>query len=424
MGFFVCLGRLNLEDFMSSVYSTQPIQQQNFHHLVMDIAWFGVALATTSRFLSIYAIRVGASPLHLNLLASLPALALLFGTLAGVQWRARYPDSVRAVFWPALGFRMMFLLPVLTPFLPRDYQAIWLVLSLTLPALPQGIASVIFMGLMREAVEDERLTALLSRRSFAMNMTLALSALAFGFWLEQAPFPTNYQLMFLVAFGASIISAWYVNRVYTQPIAFSPRRKDGTNPWRDRNFHSVAMTTAITHVSFFIAFPMTTLWLMDYLGASEGFVAFFGLVELLAAAGASAIMPRFVGRFGNRKLIAAGMFGTALGMLVIALATSLPITLISAAILGASWASVGVGLLGYFAQQTPINETTRYATAFMQVLHLSIALGPLVGNLLFELNQNVLFVLLLGSSLRLIGGVLVSGDSTWYQRISRRSLKT
>lgn len=399
----------------------QPTQQQNFHHLVMDIAWFGVALATTSRFLSIYAIRVGASPLHLNLLASLPALALLLGTLAGVQWRARYPDSVRAVFWPALGFRLMFLLPVFTPFLPREYQAIWLILSVTLPAIPQGIAGIIFMGLMREAVADERVTALLSRRSLAMNMTLALSALAFGFWLEQAPFPANYQSMFLVAFAASIVSAWYVNRVSTQPISFSPKSKDGANPWRDRNFHGVALITAITHISFFIAFPMTTLWLMDYLGASEGFVALFGLVELLSAAAASAIMPRFVGRFGNRKMIALGMVGTALGMLIIALASSLPVTLISAAILGASWASVGVGVLGYFVQQTPINETTRYSTAFMQVLHISIALGPLLGNFLFELNQNVLAVLILGSLLRLAAGMLVVNEQPRLMR--RHSLR-
>ena len=37
-------------------------ERANFHHLVMEVAWFGLALATTSRFLSVFAIRLGRDP--------------------------------------------------------------------------------------------------------------------------------------------------------------------------------------------------------------------------------------------------------------------------------------------------------------------------------------------------------------------------
>ena len=36
-------------------------ERTNFNHWVIDIAWFGLAFAATNRFLSVFAIRLGAS---------------------------------------------------------------------------------------------------------------------------------------------------------------------------------------------------------------------------------------------------------------------------------------------------------------------------------------------------------------------------
>lgn len=185
--------------FAASPHRT--VEQANYYHLVMDIAWFGLALPATTRFLSVYAIHLGADVTVLTWLASLPAFILLFAASLGNWWMRRHSSSASAVFWPALGFRLAFLLPALTPFLPANFQSIWLILSLALPALPQGLASVAFLVMFREAVDDKQVPPLLSRRSLALNMAVGLSGLALGAWLERAPFPFNYQAMFLLAFA-------------------------------------------------------------------------------------------------------------------------------------------------------------------------------------------------------------------------------
>ncbi len=110
----------------------------------MDIAWFGLAAAATSRFLSVYAIRLGATPADLGWISSLPALILLGSASASAWWRRRYGDAVRAMFWPGLLMRFLFLLPALAPFLPVRWQPLWLILSVAIPAIPQGVANVAF----------------------------------------------------------------------------------------------------------------------------------------------------------------------------------------------------------------------------------------------------------------------------------------
>ena len=187
-------------------------EKANFRHLVGDITWFGLALAATSRFLSVYAIRLGATPIELGLISSLPSLIVLITASLGAWWGRRYRDPVRSLFWPGLGMRFVFLLPALAPFLPIQWQPIWLILAISIPALPQGIAAVTFFVVMRSAIQPEQMTRLLSHRQLGMNLTVAVGAIVFGFWLKTAPFPLNYQVMFLAAFATASVSVPPVSR--------------------------------------------------------------------------------------------------------------------------------------------------------------------------------------------------------------------
>ena len=116
----------------------QNIERENAHHLVMEVAWFGLALAATSRFLSVFAIRMGATAADLGWITALPFIVLLGSTTLSTRWRSKFPDSIKAIFWPSLGFRFVFLFPALTPLFPPHLQPAWLILSAALAALPAG----------------------------------------------------------------------------------------------------------------------------------------------------------------------------------------------------------------------------------------------------------------------------------------------
>ncbi|MCA9907015.1 MAG: hypothetical protein KC519_00075, partial [Anaerolineae bacterium] len=112
-----------------STTSTLAVENANFRHLVADITWFGLAFTSTNRFLSVFALRLGASEADLGWLTSLPALLLAFSTTFALAWRARRRSTIDALALPGFIFRLVFLLPALTPLMPPPWQIPWLVLS-------------------------------------------------------------------------------------------------------------------------------------------------------------------------------------------------------------------------------------------------------------------------------------------------------
>ena len=396
---------------LDTAYSTQ----RNFHHLVLNATWFGLAMASTSRFLSVYAIHAGATPLHLGLISALPGIAALLTASLGSWWMRHYSTTVKAVFWPALGLRLTFLLLIFTPFLPREWQPVWIILSTTLPALSEGISSVVFVVLMREAVKDHLITSLASRRQVTLNVTLSISMLVFGIWLENTTYPLNYQVMFGVGFIFALMSLWHTMQVkvppFVRPVALPAQKHERV--WRSPRFQMVAAAVLLTHIAYFSIVPVTPLWLYEEFGAGEQFMAFFGLAELSAAALMALFTNRIIARIGSLNTIVLSMLGTALAALILALTPSMNLTLVAAMFTGASWTAAGVGLFGYFNENTPMEEMPRYTGAYTQIVYLAVFIGPLLGSGLANAGVNLVAVLLGGAAVRLLAGVLIQLMMAW-----------
>lgn len=393
-------------------------ERANFHHLVMEVAWFGLALAATSRFLSVFAIRLGATPVELGWITSLPFIVLLGSTALTTRWRSHFSDSIKALFWPSLGFRFVFLFPALTPLFPAHLQPAWLIISAALVALPQGISSTIFVSMLREAVPEERLTALISKRTVGMNIALGIAALGFGFWLELAPFPMNYQVMFLAAFVLALVGQLQLLRVRVKPAPIT-RQHAPTDavPLKSPAFQKTVFIGVVIHIGFFAILPITPLHLVDSLGATESFMALFGLAEISAAAAVSLLVNRIVEKIGHQKMVGLAMMGTAVAAFILATAQNLPVTLMAAAFSGASWTAATIGLFGIFTDSThdvPNADMTRYTTVYHQMLFVAAFIGPMIGSNLANAGFPLAMVMMLGVCLRLLaGGAVVTADHLW-----------
>lgn len=396
-------------DPTSTTGLTPAEEQANFNSLVIDVAWFGLAFASTSRFLSVYAIRLGATSTDLSLLASLPAIAMMISTSLAGWWSKRYADPVKANLWPGIGFRLAFLFPVFIPLLPPAIQLPGLIALATLPQLGQGMGATIFVVMMRQAIPMRRMTALLSQRMLVFNACVGIGVLAYGFFLERTTFPVNYQAMFGLSFLLSMGSMWRVMAVKLPPRPPMPATHSTapkSSPWRTPSFQRVAFIAAIIHVAFVAVAPLLPLHLVEVFGATESFIALYGLVELIAGASIALVTSTLVARFGNRNLITLSMAGTALSMSVQALAPSLEFTLIASALSGASWTAAGIGLFGFFSETTPQEDMMGYTNAYHQIIFLALFVGPLIGSALASADMNLLAVLIAGAVLRLISAAL------------------
>ena len=398
---------------------TSDIERANFRHLVLEVTWFGLALAATSRFLSVYAIRMGATPADLGWITALPFIVLLGSTTLSIRWRSKFTNSIKALFLPALGFRFVFLFPALTPLFPEHLRPAWLIASAALAALPQGISSTLFIALLKEALPEEQLTPLTSRRTVGMNITLGIAALAFGFWLELAPFPINYQIMFLAAFAIALLSQLELMRVKVEPVPvkLQPRGESSTRPLQSRTFQKTIFIAVALHIGFFAILPVTPLHLVRTLGATEGFMALFGIAEIGSAAVISLFTSRIIARIGNRKMVGLAMLATALAALIMALAQSLPVTLIAGAISGAAWTAATIGLFGIFVETThdiPTSDMMRYTTVYHQLIFIAAFVGPMIGSNLANAGVNLVVVMMIGVVFRVVtGSAILSVDHIW-----------
>ncbi len=384
------------------------IEQANFRHLVWDIAWFGLAFPAVGSFLSIFAIQLGATPFELGLLSSLPSIFLLLASALSDGWRARYADSIKALLWPATGMRVRLLIFACLPFLPGGWQIPVLLAVAALAAVPQGISSIIFLVMMREAVTDQRFTALMSRRFLALNLGLGAGTLGLGLWLERAPFPANYQVMFVVAFGLTMVSLWHVQQIRVisatpLPASTSP----ASRPWRSPEFRRLASIVGAVFMAFFAIVPVIPLRLVHGLGASEGFVAIYGFLELTGGATMATVAHRLIDRVGLRHTLLLGMTGTGLAAVILALAPSLYLALPAALLSGACWTLTDISQFTFFSLNTPAESRARRTRAYFQAVSIAIFVGPLLGSTLADSGLSLGTVLLLGAGLRFLAGLLV-----------------
>lgn len=390
--------------------STHPTATANFRHLVLDLAWFGLALAATTRFIQFYAIRLGATPMDVAMITSLPAFILIFSTSLSGWWRGRTKSIVRANVMPSLGFRLVFLLPVFAPLFPESMRPMWIILSAALPAIVQGMGSTLFIILMRSGVEPAQLPRLLSRRAFIMNVTISIGAIGFGFGLELFPFPLNYQLMFLMAFAFSLVSAWHVFQVKEYRPAPQVQQSQNRNSLREMlqrpGFQSVVFVTLMSHVAFFALYAVIPLHLENHLKASEGFIGVYGLAELVAGAVMALIADSIIKRIGNRALLAISVIAAAVSALILALAPVLWITLLGACFTGIAWTGIMIGAVGFLAEQTG-EDDLQATNLFQQMIFASMFIGPLLGTLPLDLGVSSISVLLIGVGLRLAAAGLI-----------------
>lgn len=394
-------------------------EDRNFMHLVMDVVWFGLALTATARFLSVFAIRLGATPAEQGLLVGLQGLVMGFATLLAVPWRNRFQTTIEAINLPGFFFRFWFLLPVFTPFFPQPFQVPWLLFSVAFTGIGQGIAGSLFLMHMREAVGDERVNVLTSRRFAAMNIGLCVTALAFGWMLTALPFPVNYQIMFGAAFLFSMVSQWHVMKTKTlYPVNMSAPVQVENAPalpaqrvWQLPGWGVVIAACLITHLAFLSVNAVIPMVLVDTMKADEAFMGVFGLIELVGGILAGLTGEWFLRHMSPRRLTGVAVGMTAVTPLVIAFAPTLNFALGGAILNGMGWTLVAIGLFAILVERTPSQLMHRATPLYQQMLAIGTFVGPLIGSTLAGTELNLLTVLLIGAGLRLVGGLLLIGVS-------------
>ena len=413
-----------------------PELKNRFLHFALDIGWYGVLNGSVLAFISIYMTRLGGSALQVGMINAIPAMITLLLALPAGQWLSSRPVS-KDVFISAALSRVFYLVLVLIPviFKPGEQVAL-IILTVLLMTIPGTLTNVGFTALLGEGTPPAWRGYLSGIRNSLFAITNVLTLLLSGWILDIAPFPTGYQIVFLIGFlGAamSTLHLFFLHRTLhpknekqqeKQKITVQLGYRSGLIPgarnlgkklaslWRLRidilkgPFLVTLVLMFIFHLVQFIGIPIFPVYTVNSLELSDqtislGLAAFYATVFL-----GSTQVARLTEKIGNQKLfgISVCCFSLYPGLLIIS--SSIGMYLLTNAVGGLVWAITGGVIFNYVLEKSPQDDLPAHTAFYMIAFNLGMLVGSLGGPWLADLTST-LAVLAVCAVMRFLAGLSI-----------------
>jgi MFS family permease len=428
----------------SLVRPSRPVPAElrsNFLHLYLDIAWYGVLSGTAVAFLSVYAARLGASPLQVGLISAGPAAVNLIFTLPAGRWLETRPLGP-AVFWTSVLHRFFYLLWVIFPLLLAPYVELWALIATTLlMSVPGTALAVGFNALYADAVPVEWRGHVSGMRNALLSVTFIFATLLAGQILERLPFPTGYQVVFAIGFMGAALSSLHLALIRVPKREHPPRNgpwnRDLARPGRlrpviDSSLTSVGLRFLLRspgrsylrmeilrgpfgrvvavlfafHLTQFLAIPLFPLAWVNELGFSDDVISLGQACFYLTVFVGSTQLSRIAARLGNQRVTALGVIMLALYPLLTAVMQGPALLYVASLIGGLAWSLTGGAIANYILDKTPPDDRPAYLAWYNLSLNAGILVGSLGGPLLAGAT-GITAALLIAAAGRLVSGVLI-----------------
>lgn len=385
----------------------------NIHHLVGDIAWFGIVWGSIVAFLQVYVVRLGASSFLVSAITYGPALIAIFLQIPAGRLIQRTGYRMRWVIAAGLVYRAFFLAVALIPFVLMRGRAEATALVWVLSACGSSVSNIVFLAMMADAVTEEDRSRMVSMRFAAFGLVNTITTLLAGPLLQQLPFPFNYQVLFLIGFAGSLVSWWHVRQIHVPDP--SPQTGQGGPFWR--SLGSVLRFPG--YLRFVVAFfflqlalgmvsPLLPIYWVRGLNASDAQVS----LVLSATTGAmvigSLLMRRMVKWIGRERALAIGGIGYMSYPLLTSFVGSMWWLIPWAALAGLFTAAINVNLFDNLVTVTPSTDRIHHMSIYSTIQNVALFLGPILASVLVESSGGPLVGLRVATAVGLLAGVLLA----------------
>ena len=372
---------------------------RNIHHLYFDIFWWSL-LGVAVSFNSVYAIRLGASNTLVGLLSSLPALMVILLRFPAARTMERTPQRVSLIARSFALARSTYLLIALLPFFITHHLAGAFVALIILSGLPANLAMAGWDALFAEVVPEGRRAKVMSvRNSLANAAKIAILPLA-GKWLEWAPFPLNYQVLYLAGFVGGMLSLYHVARLRPPEGRGGEERAGASLSWalvqglwrKQRPYLQFVLGNFILQGAISLPMALYSIYFVRYLHASDGWIGLRSTLASLTPLIGYRIWSRLIDRWGTRRVLAFGASATMLFPLLTGLSRSLTALLGVVVVHGLLVPAMVLGRYNTLLKVCPAQRRPSYIAGYAIVANVAAFLAPLLGVQLLEvISINAVF---------------------------------
>lgn len=385
--------------------------RQNARNLVLEIFWASIFIGCMS-FLAAFTIRLGGSNLMVSLLTSGAALVNALGSVPFARFLQRRTNRRPWILGSLLAFRLAHIPFIIIPWLPFFQPEAVVVLALIIN-IGVALFNAGWLPMFADMLPIQSRARVFSARNMTLGATTMVTTFVMGAWLNAAPFPLNYQLMFALAIVTSLISTLYVARLQIPQADEQPqisRGEQSSATWRSllrkqRSYVNITANTLIFNIPFWMAMPLQPIYFVRELNASDGWIGIWiGLLSGGAILG-NLIWRRLIDKFGLMWVLLRAMMLSSIYYVLIGLFPDLTLILFFAFLFGMISPGVDVAHFSVLLEVCPAKQRTLYLSIFVTVMNVGLFLAPLAIAPLLDMMPAETLLLVLGA-IRLFGALL------------------
>ncbi|HEU5102183.1 MAG TPA: MFS transporter [Roseiflexaceae bacterium] len=395
--------------------------ERNLRYLVIEIFWAAIFTGCVS-FNAAYMIRLGGSNMLISLMT---AGAALINAIATMPFAALLERTVRRkplIVGSLALVRLGHIALIFIPWLPGLRAETMLLLVLVLN-IPVALFTAGWLPLLAEIIPLRRRARVFSSRNITLGITVTICTFIFGRWLDLAPFPFNYQLLYALAVVSSSLSTVYVARmVIPDSIVSAPAERPRLSPkllreviGTHRSFANIILNTLIFNIALWMAVPLQPIYFVRTLGASDGWLGLWlGLVSGGTILG-NLIWTRLIDRRGAAWALVRTTALSSIYYFLIGAFPNLTLILLFALLAGLINPGVELSHLNVLFEVCPAERRATYMGVYITAMNVGAFVAPLAVAPLADLIGTQALVLALGA-LRLAGAALFTFNPV---RVSR-----
>lgn len=394
----VASAELDLEPPPSRAVQTR--ENQNIRNLYINVCWQGVISAVIVTFLSVFAVRIGASTFEVSLLTAVPALVTILLTLPAASYIARRSQLVRVVTLTLIGYWGCSVAITFLPSVMKGGSARYvpeaIIIIAGIGAAFATVSNPAWTAVLADAVSPRRRPVVNGQRWALLSIVSAATVFFAGAYLDSADFPFGYQSLFVVAAGAGLVGLYFVERIDVSSTSQSSAARPIQSTWESLiaipnlfqgqpAFTRYVVSMFVYRMGLGLPAALFPIFWIDHLDASDAWIGYRATVAQVALVVSYTLWGRITTRRGYRFGLLACGIGTATYPAFTGLAPS-PIWLIPIALIWGFFAGgMDVSLFEALIDSIPTDQRIMYAAINTAIANLTILIGPLLGLALVSL---------------------------------------
>ncbi len=395
----------------------ETVHEQNIWNLYLDVAWWGIANGVWITYLSVFAVRLGASTQWLGVLAALPALVNMVWAIPSARIVESAPRRLPLVLRVGFLQRLAWLGVALVPFAFSGQASVYAVVFIAgLTTIPAATSAVAFTNIMADLIPPQDRARVVSIRNVLLSATTTLTMLASGPVLDALPFPVSYQVVFGVSFLAAMMSLRHVAQLHV-PEEVTVAHRERPKSWITINvrnavrevaaaqpFVKYVISSLVFHWGIYFPTALFSIYRVRYLGATDTWIGLLTMVDSVITVVFYIVWGRLATRWGNRRVLMIGAFGMIAFPVLTGLATSLPMLLIPAVIAGIFTPGFSLAAFNELLAVSPETHRPRFIAIYTSAVNAAAFVAPLAGSSLAAATD-IRLALYLGGAFRFLGGL-------------------